>query len=69
MGISGKRISAGEVEAMMRLRVLGWSLRRVARELDYEVRTVLKYAPRWKVDERIRREAAENNSKNLDSAR
>jgi hypothetical protein len=66
MGISGKRISAGEIEAMMRLRVLGWSLRQVARELDYEVRTVLKYAPQWRVDERRRREAAEDNSKNLD---
>ena len=45
MGVPGKRTPAGEVEAMVRLRCLGWSVRRVARECDVDTKTVMRCAP------------------------
>lgn len=55
MGISGKRISAGEIELMIQMRVDGWSVREIARELGYDKCTVLRRAPWRVVEERIRK--------------
>jgi len=70
MGISGKRTPAGEVELMIQLRRLGWSVNEVARELDCDRRTILRRASAVVIAARIESErqaaekAAEEKSKN-----
>ena len=49
MATSGRRLTAAEERELIRLRCLGWSCRKVARELGLARRTVWNYAPAWLV--------------------
>lgn len=51
MATSGRRLTPDEERELIRLRCLGWSVRKVARHLDLDKETVHKYAPQWLVDE------------------
>lgn len=51
MATSGRRLTPDEERELIRLRCLGWSVRKVARHLDLHIETVHKYAPQWLVDE------------------
>jgi hypothetical protein len=50
MGVSGKKLSDSDVREVWRLRLLGWSVRDVGREMGIHYLTVWKYAPQWRVD-------------------
>lgn len=54
MGTSGRRTPAADVERMLQLRAEGWSLSKIVREMGVDRKTVLRRAPMWKVEERIR---------------
>jgi hypothetical protein len=54
MGTSGRRTPAAEVELMLRLRCEGWSVRKIARELECDPKTILRRAPLRDVEERNR---------------
>jgi len=51
MGTSGRRLTPAEEGELIRLRCLGWSVRKVAREMGLCRKTVWTYAPKWLVDE------------------
>jgi hypothetical protein len=53
MGTPGKRTPAGEVEAMIRRRMAGASVRVVAREFYVDTKTVMRCAPLRVVAARI----------------
>jgi len=51
MATSGRRLRPDEETELIRLRCLGWSVRKVARHLGLCRKTVWTYAPKWLVEE------------------